>query len=165
MREKLFKLTRKQRSEMEREYKTNLDRRIADRIQAILLLDSGRNQNETAEILHINRKTVKRWIKIFVDYGLDDLCTLKYENSGVKVALDKEQQSKLEKYLDEYVRSTKEAMAWVEKELGVKYSESGMSKLIKRMGYSYKKPSIMPSKADPQKQSEWVDEYRAKKNI
>lgn len=161
MREKLFTLTRKQRDDMERRYKQTSERRIAERIQAILLLDGGRNAGEVAEILHVSQKTIKRWVKVFAQHGLDDLCTLKYE--GPEAALTKEQLGRFEMWLDEQVRTTKEAIAWVEAECSFSYSESGMVKLLARLGYSYKKPAQVPAKADPVAQAAWVDRYLEKR--
>ena len=161
MREKLFTLTRKQRDDMGRRYKQTSERRIADRIQAILLLDGGRNAGEVAQILRISQKTIKRWVKVFATYGLDELCTLKYE--GSEAPLTPEHLTRFEAWLDESIRTTKEAVAWVEAEFNYSYSESGMVKLLARMGYSYKKPAQVPSKADPVAQAAWVDRYLEKR--
>jgi hypothetical protein len=35
------------------------------------------------------------------------------------------------------VRSTKEVIAWVEQQFGLDYTESGMLKLLKRLGYHF----------------------------
>jgi transposase len=161
MREKLFTLTRKQRDDMERRYKQTTDRRVSDRIQCILLLDGGRNAGEVAEILRLSKKTIKRWVKVFAEHGLEDLCTLHYEgNDGLLTA---EQLGRLEVWLDEGVRGTKEVIDWVERECTVSYSESGMTKLLARLDYSFKKPAVVPAKADPKAQEEWVARYLEKR--
>jgi len=33
---------------------------------------------------------------------------------------------------------------------GVSYTESGMAALLRRLGYRYKKPKLIPGKADPE---------------
>src|ERR1051325_10596555 len=119
MREKLFTLTRKQRDDMQRRSKQTNARRIADRIQAILLLDGGRNTGDVAEILHVTPKTIKRWVKTFAQHGLDELCTLTYD--GPEAALTKEHLGRFEAWLDDEVRTTKEAIAWVEAEFSFSY--------------------------------------------
>ena len=72
----LFKLSRSGREEMQSRYKRTTERRVSERIHAILLLDSGRNLPDVADILQIHPKTIRHWIRIFVDQGLDALCTL-----------------------------------------------------------------------------------------
>ena len=56
MREKLFTLTRSQRDDLKRRSKQTAERRISERLQAILLLDAGHNREQVARILHVNPK-------------------------------------------------------------------------------------------------------------
>ena len=62
MREKLFTLTRSQRDDLWRRYKQTTERRVAERLHAILLLDEGRSASDVSAILHLHPKTLKRWI-------------------------------------------------------------------------------------------------------
>lgn len=163
MRKKLFNLSRKERDELERRYKQERDRRVAERIQCIILLHDGKNAKEVAETLLVSKKTIKRWIKAFVKFGIEGLCKLKHGESGAELRLNGEQVERLEKHLQEQIRSTKEVMDYIEKEFGIKYSESGVFKLLKRLGYSYKKPQVVPAKADPEKQAAFVELYKEKK--
>ena len=66
-------------------------------------------------------------------------------------------------WLDAGVRSTKEAIAWVETTFQVSYTESGMRKLLLRLDYRYKQPAPVPDSADPQAQQVWLAAYREKK--
>ena len=61
MRQKLFTLSRSQREDLWRRFKQTDDRRIAERLHAILLLDSGQNADAVGSILHIHPKTLKRY--------------------------------------------------------------------------------------------------------
>lgn len=159
MREKQFELSRKQRAELERRYKQQRDRRVAERIQCIFLLHGGHNALRVAKMLMVSSKTIKRWIRIFVNFGIEGLCTLKYENSGAVCGITDVQQNQLEKYLDEQIRCS------IEKEFGIKYTESGVLKLLKRMNYTYKKPAVVPSRADVKEQEAFVRLYEGKKEI
>jgi hypothetical protein len=78
VRQKLFTLSRSQREDMWRRFKQTDDRRVAERLHAILLLDSGQNADTVSAILHIHPKTLKRWIKAFTSGGEDALTKLKY---------------------------------------------------------------------------------------
>jgi transposase len=62
-----------------------------------------------------------------------------------------------------FLTYTHQAVAWVEEQFGVSYTESGMVKLLKRLDYRFKQPDILPAKADPEKQAKWVETYREKR--
>ena len=46
-----------------------------------------------------------------------------------------------------------------DKQYGVYYTVSGVTALLHRLGFSYKKPSHVPSKQDPLKQQAFLEEY------
>jgi transposase len=161
MREPQFTLSRNQRDELERRYKQTRERRISERMQAILLLDAGHNREQTARILQVSPKTITRWVRIFVHAGLETLCTLPEGNTDA--ALTAEQQAQFRVWLDAAVRTTKEAIAWVATTFAVDYSESGMRKLLQRLEYRYKKPAVIPAKADPAAQAAWRTSYAEKR--
>ena len=161
MREKLFTLSRTQREGMWRRFKQTDDRRVAERLHAILLLDSGQSAEAVSRILHIHPKTLKRWIKAFAVGGEDALTSFNYV--GGDGWLTDEQQQQFTTWLDANVRSTAEAIVWVEEQFGLSYSDSGMRKLLKRLDYRYKQPSVLPAKADPDAQAAWVETYTVKR--
>lgn len=161
MREKLFTLSRTQRENMWRRFKQTDERRVAERLHAILLLDSGQNAEAVSSILHIHPKTLKRWIKAFATGGEEALTSFNY--IGSEGWMSDEQLQQFTTWLDSDVRSTSEAIAWVEQQFELSYSDSGMRKLLKRLGYRYRQPSVLPAKADVEAQAAWVETYTAKK--
>ena len=163
MREKLFTLTRSQRDELWRRYKQTTDRRVAERLHAILLLDEGRSAPDVSAILHVHPKTLKRWISAFATGGEEALTSFKYV--GGDGWMTDEQVHQFTTWLDSDVRSTAEAIVWAEEQFGLSYSDSGMRKLLKRLDYRYKQPSVLPAKADPEAQAAWVDTYTAKRGL
>jgi hypothetical protein len=48
----------------------------------------------------------------------------------------------------------------VEDQFGVHYTESGMTALLHRLGYVYKKPSIVPGKPHPDAQRAFLETYK-----
>jgi hypothetical protein len=60
MRQKLFSLSRYGREDMWHRFKQADDRRVAERLHAILLLDSGQNADAVSSILHIHPKSLFR---------------------------------------------------------------------------------------------------------
>jgi transposase len=55
--------------------------------------------------------------------------------------------------------SAKAVAHWVQETFGVSYTDSGMTALLHRLGYVYKKPKLVPGKADPQAQAQFLAEY------
>jgi transposase len=161
MREKPFTLSHSQRDAMWRRFKQTDNRRIAERLHAILLLDAGQNAANVSSILQVHPNTLKRWIKLFVTGGEEALTTRNY--AGGDGNLTAAELQKLTIWLDAEIRSTAEAIAWIEEHCGVSYSESGMVKLLKRLDYRFRQPDVLPAKADPIKQAAWVETYRQKR--
>ena len=67
--------------------------------------------------------------------------------------------------LDEHLNentylSTKEVVSYVAKRFKVTYSVSGLTELLHRLGYVYKKPKLVPGKADAKAQEEFIASYR-----
>lgn len=161
MREKQFTLTRSQRDAMWRRFKQTDDRRIAERLHAILLLDAGQNAASVSTMLQVHPNTLKRWIKLFVRGGEEALTTLNdVGGDGHRCAA---QMQALTAWLDVEVRRTAEAIVWVAQQFGVSYTDSGMVKLRKRLDDRFKQPERLPAKADPITQAEWVETYREKR--
>ncbi len=71
MREKLFTLTRSQRDDLWRRYKQTTERRVAERLNAILLLDEGRSRGDVRAVSHLHPKTLKRWITLCTASRID----------------------------------------------------------------------------------------------
>lgn len=135
MREKQFTLSRSQREAMWRRFKQGGDRRVAERLHAILLLDDGQNAQSVCSILRIHPNTFKRWVKAFVAGGEEALTTLNYAPAEGNLTAVQQQ---LREWPDAEVRSTAEAGARVKEQFVVFYTNSGMVKLLKRLDYRFK---------------------------
>jgi len=58
----------------------------------------------------------------------------------------------------------KDILLYIKSRWQVTYTVAGMTNWLRRHGFSYKKPSLVPGQADPQKQEEWIKQYNALKN-
>jgi transposase len=66
----------------------------------------------------------------------------------------------LSKHIEEkIIRDAKEIQGYIDEQFNIKYSEKYIPKLVSNLGYSYKKATLVPSKADEQKQLEHVEMY------
>ena len=153
-----FQLTSREIAALKTFHRTLRDRRLADRIKAIVLLGSGWSVSEVAQILLYDETTIYHWLEKYQQGGKDELLSLCYK--GKPCSLTEHQQEELAKHLDEktYLAS-KDIRDYVKKKYHVKYSATGMKELLHRLGFSYKKPTHVPGKLDPAKQEAFVEEY------
>lgn len=106
----------------------------------------------------IDRETMRNHYKRYHKGGLPAL--QKFEVGGSESFLNELQRQALDQHLHEKLYLTaKEIAHYVEQTWGVSYSESGITQLLCRMSYVYKKPKLVPGKADTGKQRVFVECY------
>jgi transposase len=89
--------------------------------------------------------------------GIHALRNLGAGVGGSTCALDAGQLASLDAHLQENVYlSAKDIAHWVEETFGVSYTESGMTAVLHRLGYVYKKPKVVPGKGDAQAQRDFL---------
>jgi transposase len=153
-----FRLTSRQIAKLRESHRKQRDKRLAYRINAMILLGSGWSVANVAEALLIDEQTVRNWLEKYRQGGVDELLALNY--SGKEPSLTVEQQDELAKHLDENTYLDSNAIRHhIEKTYGVKYSPTGVKELLHRLGFVYKKPKHVPGKLDPVKQAEFLEEY------
>jgi transposase len=69
-------LTSEQRKDLERRRKKTLDRRIYQRLSAVLAVAAGHPAEEVAHLLGVDLARVSHWLGVFGNDGLAALCTL-----------------------------------------------------------------------------------------
>lgn len=136
------------------------DKRLADRIKAILMVHRGFTYPQIIAALLLDETTIRRYVKGFKQEGLTGL--LKFHYTGGHSRLTKAQELELKNHLagSEHIYLTaKEVVEFVKSTYQVNYSVIGMTKLLHRLGFVYKKPKLVPAKADAVKQQQFLDEY------
>ncbi len=138
-------------------------KKFADRLKAILLLGDGFSCVEVGRILLLDDDTVRRYRNLYLNQGASSL--LADNNKGTTPDLDAKQLNLLESHLEAntYIDS-KGIIVWVSEQFNITYTPSGITSLLKRMGFVYKKPVLVPCKADVEKQKTFVEEYQELKN-
>lgn len=135
------------------------DKREADRIKAVVLLGTGWTAEDVAEVLQVDPNTVRNYFKAYRQGGLDSLKHTAYRGSAS--LLTAEQLEMLDLHVQTHLYLTaKEVAHWVEETFGVTYTESGMTALLHRLGFVYKKPRLVPGKADAEAQEAFLSEYK-----
>src|SRR5436309_3193906 len=159
---KTIRLTPRQRQAIGERRRHAQDRRIYQRLSAVLWSDDGRTREEIAELLGVSTRQVGQWFRIFRNKGLDELCTLHYQ--GDPGLLGPAQVERLKQEIAKGAfHNAEQIRTWVEQTWGVAYSISGLKDLLRRIGASYHKVSGFFGKADVQEQKDWVRKYRRQK--
>ena len=134
------------------------NRKYADRIRVILLLDKDEPINKIAEYFFLTENTVRNYKSRYKEEGLEGLL-IDY-HVGRSSYLSCEEQSQLITELESKVYlQTSAIIFYVKREFGVVYKIGGMTTLLHQLGFSYKKPKGMPGKAKREEQEVFIEEY------
>src|SRR4051812_32965942 len=159
---KTIRLTPQQRKDISERRRHAPDRRIYQRLSAVLWSDDGRSREEIAELLGVSTRQVGQWFRIFRNKDLEQLCTLHYQ--GDPGRLGPAQVQRLKQEIEKGVfHNAEQIRTWVRETVGVAYSISGLKDLLRRIGASSHKVSGFFWKADVEEQKRWVRKYRRHK--
>jgi len=135
-----------------------IEKRQADRVKAVVLLGTSWKPTQVAAALMMDRSTIRRYFRDYKKGGVDKLLETHYLCHRGYLSFEQEQE--LDTYLQEHLHITaKSVVTYVDEHWGIYYSESGMTDLLHRLGYVYKKPKLVPGKADAQAQEDFLDRY------
>jgi len=148
-------LTDQERAQLKSQHRQERDGRVRDQIKAILLYDEGWTSQQIAKVLLISDQAVRNHID---EYKTSN--KLKPESGGSEEKLSEEQSKKLEAHLQEHTYLyIKDIIAYAQTTFGVAYTVSGLRSWLQRHEFSYKKPAIVPGKANKEQQQEWLADY------
>src|SRR5436189_4237321 len=117
-------------------------RKQADRIKTILCLNRGLSFEEIAKLLLLDDTTVRRYFKKFKKTGIDGLLESRYQGSSGFLTTD--QEVELAKHLRKNTYQTvKEIVAHVKNTYHKTYSVEGMTHLLHRLDFVYKKTKVI----------------------
>ena len=156
-------LTPEQRKQLTRELQGERGRKHADRIRVILLLDQGETYSNIARFLFLDEGTIGNYRRRYKEGGLEQLLSDDYQGSSSFLSL--EDQMKLDLHLQTTIYTcTRSLLSYINKTFHVEYSVSGVTRLLRSMNFSYKKPKALPGKAKLEVQKAFIAEYRALKS-
>lgn len=148
-------LTNPEREQLKLHHRRERDGRIRDRIKAVLLYDEGWSPKDIAKVLLISDEAVRNHID---EYKASK--KLKPESGGSVEKLSADQSQKLEDHLQTYTYLyVKDIVAYVEVTFGVCYTVHGLRSWLQRHSFSYKKPAVVPGKANKEQQQDWLSGY------
>jgi transposase len=144
-----------------RRHKTR-DKRVYERLSAVLWVADGKTRCEVADLLGCSVRQLAEWLRLFRNRGLDALCTLHHRGDPGKLSAGQVERLKQEIRTGRF-RNSDQVRLWVEEAFGVSYTPSGIKGLLRRAGASYHKVTGFLWKADPDKQREFVAHYERQK--
>jgi transposase len=68
-----------ERKKIEKKRRKAKDARIHRRLSALLWLNDGYSVEEVAALLDVCPRTIRNWVDLFQEEGLDALCSLDYQ--------------------------------------------------------------------------------------
>jgi len=157
-----FSLSPEDVEELRAAHRSVRDKREADRLKAIILLGTGWTEREVAEALLLDPDTLRRYVGRYRAGGVDQLLKLEYRGSVPKLTAD--QHAQLDEHLSHktYLQVS-DIVSYIQATFRVQYSVNGLTDLLHRMGFVYKKPKVVPGQADADAQRKFVREYETLK--
>jgi transposase len=159
---KTIQLTPRQRKDIEERRRNAENRRIYQRLSALLWIDDGRTREEVAQLVGVSTRQVGQWLRIFRNKGLEPLCTLHYKGDPGRLRPAQIEQLK-HQIAQGGFHTAEQVRTWIEETFGVSYSATGVKELLYRIGASYHKVSGFFWKADVEEQKKFVRKYRRHK--
>lgn len=150
-----FTLSISEKKQLQSLQKTLKERWSYVRVTSILMLSDGFRVDQICSILGIDDNSVYRYKQAYLDLPLSEFLSRDYQSNFGK--LDSTQLGKLDRELNEHLYTTTQSICeWVKNAFGVSYTLSGMSQLLHRLGFVYKKTKSVPCKAEPSQQEAFL---------
>lgn len=136
----------------------NKNGKLAYKINAVILLGSDWTLEEVTEALLLDDETLRSYVNHYLSGGISELMKNNYKGSEPK--LSEEQIKKLSAELDKHIYPTTHAVAqYIKTQFGIEYTISGLTDLLKRLDYVYKKPKLVPGNADTDAQAFFINQF------
>jgi len=151
------------RQEIERRRRMTHDKRIAQRLSAVLWVAEGRQQHEVAELLGVTERQVRKWLRLYRTQGLEALVLLHHQGDPGNLQPAQIERLKAEIATGRFL-TAQQICDGIDETFHVTYTPRGMRDLLHRIGVSYHKATGFFWKADPVKQEEFIHTYEQQKH-
>jgi transposase len=142
--------------------KSVLNKYASLKIKIVLALDKSKwTQKDLAEIFGLDEDTITKIKQDFINCNGDFESWIDTDYKGGNgTKLTSEQEQEVSRYVENnMIASSAIIQDHIFTAYQVFYSISGLVKLLHRLGFSYKKPILVPDKLNPQLQDQWLQEY------
>ena len=155
---KNFDLTAEEIQELRAAHKSAKNKSDAYKINTIILLGTGWTLEEVVDALLLDDETLRAYVKNYKNGGLEKLLENNYKGGIPKLPIQYLEILSQELETNIYL-TTKNVCEYVKEQFGIEYSISGMTALLHRMNYVYKKPKLVPSSPAQDEQEFFTKEY------
>jgi len=146
-------------SELRFEHRTLREKRDANQVKAVLLLGTGWSVSHVTEVLLMDLSTVRTYHRLFSEGGIETLLTRHHLGSFTYLTVEEE--TELTTHLEQILHLTaKSIAACIKAQWQIEYSARSVVFLQHRLDFCYKKPKLIPGKADVEAQEAWIEEYK-----
>jgi transposase len=138
-------------------YKQEKDHQNRTRLQALWLIRQGRSMKEVAQIVGVHYRTVQEWVAWYRKGGVEEVLHHRHGgHGGPKRRLTSQQEDELKEQASQgEIRAIWEAVDWVDKQFGVKYTYWGMRGVFQRLKLRSKIPRPSSPQASEEAQEAW----------
>jgi len=127
------------------------------RLHILLLLDDDYDYDEISALYYISDSTVRAYEKRYL-FGKVE-AVLKFDCKGSQSKMSSEETEALRQHLQGKIYLCSAAICdYIKTKYGISYSTNALSKILKKMGFVYKKPKLIPGKADVAVQKKFLAE-------
>lgn len=151
----------KHRKELESQLKKarHVDERL--RLSCVLLYDESKAVKDIAHFLYLSEDTVYNYIN---DFHKNNKTKNDDRGGGIsKLTTDQEKELKTHLQDNTYLK-TNAIIQHIESIYGIRYTISGVTKMLNRLGFCYKRPSSIPGRLNVLKQEQFKEEYKQLKS-
>lgn len=149
-------LTVEKRNSLVLQLKRERDRKVAYRINAVLLSDEGWTPPQIAQALFLGEETVRDYLKAYQQEE-----RLSFNHKGSKPILSEEESKILSDHLESQIYlKIKDIQAYVRETFKKELSIPTLHLWLKKNKFSYKKPKLVPKGADVEVQKAWIAGYQ-----
>ena len=131
----------------------------AYKINAIILLGTDYSLEEVAKALLLDEETLRTYVSSYKTGGVSELIQTNYK--GSTSFLTQEQTAELQTELDTNIHLTTQSVVdFVKNKFNIDYSISGITTLLHRLDYVYKKPKLIPKGPSEDAQEAFIECYK-----
>ena len=148
-------LTLKSQEQSIHRHRKDSDKRVCDRIKAVLLRDDSYSYSEIAKILLLDDETIRRYIEAYLKHQ-----KLIPENGGSIGKLSQsESRALVEHHSEENYLYAKDICGYIKKTFKKKLTVREMTKSLHANKFCYKKLYAVPAKANREQQKKFIQCY------
>jgi len=152
--QRILKLNEEQLAELQYQRIHHAHPRVRQRMDAVWLRANGMTQLHVAEMLGITRHTIAGYENLYEAGGVEALKDCKW---GSRVSPLQAYADQIEAFLEDHPpRTLEEACDLIEALTGIRREKSFVREFLHRLKIRRLKTGVMPAKADPRKQDEFL---------